>query len=173
MENPGASAAASSMRSGTSLRLIWGATSPPVMSWGTAACLRVESCLETEKCLAARGRGAREELGVPVPSNSANFEGRQRRCHLHQRDQNRSCGNRRGRVHHDAKRAMIGVADALVAVRNLRNREKGQQDQAHNSYDHKNTGPIATSAESACLESGQHGSWLSGYMGLDVRQRWK
>lgn len=90
-------------------------------------------------------------LRMPVPRGASDLEDRNGPRDLHQRDE-RGRGHDRGcRVHHDAQRAMIRVADSLVCMRNLRDGQKGEQNQAHNCNSRKSTGPWAAVPLGACV----------------------
>ena len=44
-------------------------------------------------------------------------------------------------MHDNAQWAMVGIVDPLMDVRNLRHRQQGQQNHAHNSPDRIGAGP--------------------------------
>jgi hypothetical protein len=72
---------------------------------------------------------------------------------LNQRDECHRGYNGRGRVHHDAQRAMIGVAAFLVVMRDLRNSQQRQQNHTDKGHDRKSTWLSASIPLRACLES--------------------
>jgi hypothetical protein len=55
---------------------------------------------------------------------------------MDQRDKRRGSHDRRRRVHHDAQRTMIGIAQVLMSMNDLRHCQKGQKDHANDS-DHR------------------------------------
>ena len=82
--------------------------------------------------LAANRRGAIEEGGMPVSTNSANFK----RCQLCGSDPDKESPSderhkRRYRVHRDADLAMIGVTPNRVHMGYLGDGQKRQQHKAH------------------------------------------
>ena len=85
--------------------------------------------------LAASGRGAIEEGGMPVSTNRASFKRRQRRGSDPDHD-NANCHDdeRHDRVHHDAERAMIGIGGDRMHKRHVDNRQQHQQDQAQPNH---------------------------------------
>ena len=60
---------------------------------------------------------------------------------FYERDEGRRHKNGRGRVHHDAQRTMIGIADFLVRMRNLRNGQQRQKNQTYNRNRRESLGP--------------------------------
>jgi len=82
--------------------------------------------------LAAGGRGARKELGMPVTGNRLRLKNRGGGPDLDQHDHGRSDGYGRCRVHHDAQRATVGIGVHLVNVRHLDHGQQRQQDNTHN-----------------------------------------
>ncbi len=92
-------------------------------------------------------------LRVPISRDSPDLEDRSGHRDLNQRDDSRSSYDRRGRVHHDAQRTMIGVAGFLVGMRDLRNCQQGKQNQTHQRYSRKSTTPRAAAPLVACLKS--------------------
>ena len=89
---------------------------------------------DREKALAAYRRGACKELGMPITGDRSRLKNRSAGLDL---DQNYcGSGNRygRGRVHHDAERAMIGIGFHRMHVRHLdksQQRKQNQADQGH------------------------------------------
>ncbi|MGA2887237.1 MAG: hypothetical protein ABSE51_04245 [Terracidiphilus sp.] len=83
--------------------------------------------------LAACGRRAREELGVPMPDDRPRLN---ERCGGPDSDQdNHRCHHRNGRsrVHRDAQRAMVGIRVERVCVRHLNQGQQREQGQTHQS----------------------------------------
>jgi hypothetical protein len=105
-----------------------------------------------ERCSAGKGRRPRKELRVPIAGDPASLQDRKRHCDLNERDYGRSCNNGGRRVHHDAKRAMIGVSVNRMRVGYLSDGQQGQQRQAHHCY-HKSTRLFAASQLEARLEA--------------------
>ena len=108
--------------------------------------------MEAERCLAAHGRRTREKLRMPVTSDSPDLKHGSGHRHLNQRHEGHGGHDGRGRVHHDAQRAMIGVAAFLVTMRNLRDGQHCQQNHANKRYGRKSTGLSASITSRACLE---------------------
>jgi hypothetical protein len=54
-------------------------------------------------------------------------------------------------MHHDAKRALIGVRNALMSVRNLGDCEDTEQDHAEKRHDGEGIRPAAGLSPEACL----------------------
>lgn len=130
MENLGVNAAASSMQS----------RHRSVFLYASEICVffapisgenygRSKKEIKTERCLADDWRWPGKELWMPVACNCPDFKDRRRHVDLDQSDKSRSDQNRHSCVHHDAQGAMIGVADSLVGMSNLRNRQQRQQQQ--------------------------------------------
>jgi hypothetical protein len=91
-------------------------------------------------------------LWVPISSDAPDLENGCGHRDLNQCDDRRSGHGRRGRMHHDTKRAMICVGGSLVGVRDLRNRQQGEQNQTHNRDCRKTARPRASVSLRACLE---------------------
>lgn len=72
---------------------------------------------------------------------------------LNQRDEGHGGHDRRGRVHHDAQRTMIGIAAFLMAMRHLGYSQQCQQNQTDKGHGRKSTGLSASTTLRACLES--------------------
>jgi len=79
--------------------------------------------------LAAVGRGAGEELGVPMADNGARFNQRRGGAEADQDNHGREDRNRRGGVHGDAQRTMVGIAIERMHVRHLDHGQQRQQGQ--------------------------------------------
>jgi hypothetical protein len=109
--------------------------------------------MKAERCLAAYGRRTREKLRMPVTSDSSDLKHGSGQRYLNQRYESYGGHDRRGRVHHDAQRTMIRVTAFLVAMRNLRDSQQRQQNQADKSNGRKSTGLSASFTLRACLES--------------------
>jgi len=69
----------------------------------------------------------REKLRMPMTSDSPDLKHGSGHRNLNHRDEGHGGHDRRGRVHHDAQRTMIGVAAFLMAMRNLRDSQQRQQ----------------------------------------------
>jgi hypothetical protein len=63
--------------------------------------------------------------------------------------------DRRGRVHHNAEGAVVGVGIVGVDVRHLRNGQQGEQNQAHYRGSARCACPRASTAAGLCLQSTQ------------------
>lgn len=81
--------------------------------------------------LAAAGRGANEELGLPEAGNRVRLKNRCGGLKLDQDDNGGGYGDGRCRVHHDAERAMVGVAIDGMDVRHLNDGQQRQQNKTH------------------------------------------
>lgn len=106
-------------------------------------CTGERSSLQRRDALKAHGRRSREELRMPIPRNPSNFRYGRGHRNLHQCNRRCHRQNRRGRVHHDTDRTVVGIGRALMCVRNLRYREQSQKHHAHSCDHRKGTRPQA------------------------------
>ena len=82
--------------------------------------------------LTARGRRARKELGMPVPDDRLRRKNPGGALHLDQYDHRGHRRYGRGRVHHNAKLAMVGgIVVEWVSVRHLDHGQQRQQSKTH------------------------------------------
>ena len=90
--------------------------------------------------LAASGRGARIELGVPVPDDRLRRKNLCGSLDLDQHDQQGHSYDGRCRVHHDAELAMVGgIAVEGMRVRHLDYSQQRQQGKTHHSDQRQST----------------------------------
>jgi hypothetical protein len=94
--------------------------------------------LDRKDVLAASGRRAVEEGGMPISTNRTNFK-RRLRCRSEPDHDNADCHDheRHDRVNYNAERAMISITADRMHMRHLGHGQKRQQDQAHNSCNPK------------------------------------
>lgn len=81
--------------------------------------------------LAACGRGARKELGMPVADDRERLKNRGRGLNLDQYDNSSRHRDRRCSMHHNAERAVVGIAFERVHVRHLDHGQQRQQGKTH------------------------------------------
>jgi hypothetical protein len=108
-----------------------------------------------KEALAALGRRTYEKLRLPTPCDRARFINRGAGLNL---DQDNNCGrhsDRRGRMQHDAKWAVVGIRIDRMHVRNLNNRQQRQQDKAHHGHYRQSERLCAASSAEMCLKSCQ------------------
>ena len=83
------------------------------------------------KALAADWGRADKKLGMPIACDRMRLINRGAGLNLDQYNRGRCHCNRRGRMQHNAKRAVVGIGVYRMHVRNLHNRQQRQQDEAH------------------------------------------
>ena len=99
--------------------------------------------MNSKASLAAVGRRAGEELGIPIAYDRADFNQRLAAAQDDQNDRGGNHRNRSRRVHGDAQLAMIRVALEYVVVRHLDEGQKRQQGQTQQSGSPKSLWPAA------------------------------
>lgn len=88
--------------------------------------------LEDRKdALAAGGRRARKELGMPVPNDRLRRKDQGGALDLDQHNHRSHYRNGRSRVYDDAQRAIIGIAAERMRVRHLDHGQQRQQGKTH------------------------------------------
>lgn len=119
--------------------------------------------------LAAIGRGACVELGVPVADDSARFNDWLGGSDSDQDDRSRHNRNRRRRVHGDAELAVVGIAIERMDVRHLDHGQQRHQGQTQQSCCPESAWLwVATIAEIRLQSCEQKHLQLQGYIGLDA-----
>lgn len=83
------------------------------------------------------------------------FAGRGGRAHLNQNDEGGGNGDRCDGVEDDAERAVVGIGLQRVDVRDLDDRDQGQQDEAQRRRRHEHIGPGEEGLASSWLEPTQ------------------
>jgi hypothetical protein len=81
--------------------------------------------------LAAGGRGACKQLGMPVPDDRLRRKNRGGALDLDQHNHGGRDRDGCGGVHHDAQRAMVGIAVERMHVRYLDHGQQRQQGKTH------------------------------------------
>ena len=119
--------------------------------------------------LAADGRWASEELGLPIPDDRARLDNRLGGADSDQDYYSRGNRNRRRRVHRDAQRTMVGIAVQSMDMRHLDHGHHRQQSQTQQSGCPESAWLPAASAANIRLQScEQKHLQLQGYIGLDA-----
>ncbi len=93
---------------------------------------------------------------MPVTRNCARFKYRRSTFYLHQHHNGCRHRHRRRSVHHNAKRAMVGIGFQLVHVRHLRDGQERQQNQTHERRNRQSSKPCAALPAQKCSKSCQH-----------------
>ncbi len=102
--------------------------------------------------LAAGGRGAREELGMPVADDSVRLKNRGGDLDLDQDDHGRADRDGRRGVHHNAERAVIGIGVHRMDVSHLDYCEQRQQDKTHHGGNRQSAWLCAAIPAEVCPE---------------------
>ena len=105
--------------------------------------------------LAAGGRRACKELGMPVANHRSRLKHRHLGLDLHQHHCGSRNHDRRSRVHHDAQRAVVGIALQRMHVRHLRHSQQRHQDETHNRHRRQSAWPATERSADLCLQSCQ------------------
>ena len=106
----------------------------------------------SERVRGDAGRGADEELALPLPPDLTNLEDRGARLQLYKQDGGSSSRNRRRSMQNDAKRTMVGVGIDLVNVSDLDDGEQRKERQANNEEDREGPWPRATITAHPCVK---------------------
>jgi hypothetical protein len=113
---------------------IHGGLPHPVLKDGVPSEQRRIKNEESERALAVRRRGTREELGGAAAHHRSEHNDRRKNTNLHQHNRGGNHGNRSRTVHRNAKRALVRGAFVLMDVRHLDHRQQRQQHKAQNRH---------------------------------------
>ena len=105
--------------------------------------------------LTAGGRRACNELGMPVADSRARLKNRRRSLNLHQHHHGNRNRDGRRRVHHDAQRAVVGIALQRMHVRHLHHGQQRHQEKAHHRRRRQCAWLSTARSADLCLQSCQ------------------
>ncbi len=104
---------------------------------------------EREGASAGRGRGTREELGLPVTNLGARLKDRGGTFKLDQNNDGSGVDGRDGRVHDHTERAVVGIAAVGVQMGHLGDGQESQQAQTQNRDRRQGDRPVTAIPEGA------------------------
>ncbi len=123
--------------------------------------------------LAAGRRRACEKLGMPVANHRTRLIHRRRSLYLSQHHHGSRNRDRRSRMHHDAQRAMVGIALQHMRVRHLHHGQQRHQEKT-NHRRRRQSACLATAISADwCLRSCQPMTPASRITKLDALTRMK
>ena len=111
-------------------------------------------------------------LGMPVADDRARLDERGGAAEFDQDDDDGDHGHRRGRLHGDAQRAVVGIRLRGMHMRHLNHDQQRHQRQTQQNSGSKRARPAASAFAQICLEAGQQDHpLLKGYTELDASAR--